>query len=44
MNSKIRNALLIIMINDRSFELSENSVQYMYECMSIVHWIINIFI
>ena len=32
MNSKIRNALLIIM-NDRSFELSE----HMYECMSIVH-------
>ena len=38
MNSKIRNALLIIM-NDRSFKLSENSVlvQYMHECMSIVH-------
>ena len=32
MNSKIRNALLIIM-NDRSFELSE----HMYECMSIVY-------
>ena len=32
MNSKIRNALLIIM-NDRSFELSE----HMYECMYIVH-------
>ena len=42
MNSKIRNALLIIM-NDRSFELSANSIYIyiyiysIYECMSIVH-------
>ena len=35
MNSKIRNALLIIM-NDQSFELSEIIV-YVNECMSIVH-------